>query len=160
MRLHLGVAFCDLVLQAVLVDAEFLAQLWIGSAEDLDGEQGGVDRARAAERHGGDRDTGRHLERGVERIKTVERLIAGAVMIESNHHKTHVVLGARVTVRDIEFDETDTYVIVGSAEANPAEGRISNESPMGRALMGGRVGQHKQINTPGGTINVDIVEIE
>ncbi|MBK6429380.1 MAG: transcription elongation factor GreA [Anaerolineae bacterium] len=94
------------------------------------------------------------------RIKTVERLIAGAVMIESNHHKTHVVLGARVTVRDIEFDETDTYVIVGSAEANPAEGRISNESPMGRALMGGRVGQHKQINTPGGTINVDIVEIE
>ena len=50
--------------------------------------------------------------------------------------------------------------IVGSAEANPAEGRISNESPMGRALMGGRVGQHKQINTPGGTINVDIVEIE
>ena len=87
-------------------------------------------------------------------------LIAGAVMIESNHHKTHVVLGARVTVRDIEFDETDTYVIVGSAEANPAEGRISNESPMGRALMGGRVGQHKQINTPGGTINVDIVEIE
>jgi len=71
--LHLGIAFCDLVLQAVLVGAEFLAQFWIGGAEDLDSEQGGVDRARAAERHGGYRDAGRHLERGVERIKAVER---------------------------------------------------------------------------------------
>jgi transcription elongation factor GreA len=65
-----------------------------------------------------------------------------------------------VTVRDLEFDETETYVIVGSAEANPAEGRISNESPMGRALMGGQVGQRKPINTPGGAITVEIVEIE
>ena len=94
------------------------------------------------------------------RIKTVERLIAGAVVIEDNQHKTHVALGARVTVRDLEFDETETYVIVGSAEANPAEGRISNESPMGRALMGGQVGQRKPINTPGDAITVEIVEIE
>ena len=93
------------------------------------------------------------------RIMTLERLIAGAVLIEDNGHKTHVVLGTRVTVRDVEFGDEETYVIVGSAEANPTDGRISNESPMGRALMNRKVGDQVQVETPSGIFKYQIREI-
>ncbi|QLQ07350.1 MAG: transcription elongation factor GreA [Anaerolineae bacterium] len=93
------------------------------------------------------------------RIKTLEHLIASAVVIQDTEHNTHVALGARVTVRDLDFDEVETYTIVGYAEADPTQGRISNESPMGRALIGCTAGDRVQVNTPSGVLHFEIVEI-
>lgn len=93
------------------------------------------------------------------RIKTLEHLIASAVVIQDNRHNTHVALGSRVTVRDLDFDDVETYAIVGYAEADPTQGRISNESPMGRALIGRTAGDRVQVHTPGGMLHFEIVEI-
>ena len=93
------------------------------------------------------------------RIMTVESMLRNAVLIESNGPSDTVVLGARVTVAEDGFDP-ETYVIVGSAEAAPGEGRISNESPLGKALMGHQVGARVEFRTPGGMVEVEIQSIE
>ncbi len=92
------------------------------------------------------------------RIMTLEALLKNAVLIESNGQKDTVGLGSRVTVVEEGFDP-ETYVIVGSAEANPADGRISNESPLGKALMGHRVGDRVAFKTPGGQVEMEILNI-
>ncbi len=92
------------------------------------------------------------------RIMTLEALLKNAVLIESNGQKDTVGLGSRVTVVEEGFDP-ETYVIVGSAEANPADGRISNESPLGKALMGHRVGDRVAFKTPGGQVEMEILDI-
>jgi len=83
-----------------------------------------------------------------------------AVFIENNGRRDVVDLGARVTVREEEDDAEETYAIVGATEADPLRGRISNESPMGRALLGKRVGDIVEVNTPAGRLKVKIVRIE
>ncbi len=93
------------------------------------------------------------------RIRTIEGLLKSAVMIEPNGNKDEVALGTRVTVVEAGFD-SETYTIVGSAEANPGQGRISNESPLGRALMGHRPGERVTFQTPGGPIEVEILRLE
>lgn len=93
------------------------------------------------------------------RIMTVEALLETAVIIESNGSNDTVGLGARVTVVEDGL-EPESYSIVGSAEANPGDGRISNESPLGRALMGHRVGDRVAFTTPGGNVEVEILHIE
>ncbi len=93
------------------------------------------------------------------RIMTLQTLLKNAVLIESNGQSDVVDLGSRVTVVEEGF-EPETYVIVGSAEANPADGRISNESPLGKALMGHRVGDHVVFTTPGGRVEMEILSIE
>ena len=95
------------------------------------------------------------------RILTLERMIANAVMIDSEHTGKHDVvgLGSRVTVTD-ESGETDVYTIVGSAEASPAQGKISNESPVGRAIMGRRRGDDVEVLTPGGVFKLTVTAIE
>jgi transcription elongation factor GreA len=93
------------------------------------------------------------------RIMTIEALLENAVIIESNGSNDTVSLGSRVTVVEDGF-EPDSYSIVGSAEANPGDGRISNESPLGRALMGHRAGDRVAFNTPGGEVEVEILRIE
>jgi transcription elongation factor GreA len=93
------------------------------------------------------------------RIRTIEGLIKGAVLIESSGPSDTVILGSRVTVAEGGF-EPESYVIVGSAEANPGRGRISNESPLGRALMGHKMGDHVTFSAPAGPIEMEILRIE
>jgi transcription elongation factor GreA len=93
------------------------------------------------------------------RILTLRGMLDNAVIIESNGPSDTVVLGSRVTVVEDGF-EPESYVIVGSAESNPADGRISNESPLGRALMGHRVGARVTFDTPGGPVEVELLRIE
>jgi transcription elongation factor GreA len=81
------------------------------------------------------------------------------VLIETNGASDTVILGCRVTVVEDGFDP-ETYTIVGSAEANPGDGRISNESPLGKALMGHKVGDVVSFEAPGGTVEMKLISIE
>ena len=71
-----------------------------------------------------------------------------------------VQMGSKVVVKDIEFDEEDTFMIVGSTEADPDEGKISNESPLGAALLGQKVGATVDVHAPAGVIKYQIMEIK
>jgi transcription elongation factor GreA len=93
------------------------------------------------------------------RIMTIELMLKNAVIIKTDGTSDRVILGSTVTVAEDGF-EPETYIIVGSAEAAPAEGRISNESPMGKALMGHQMGDQVLFETPGGAVEVEILRIE
>ena len=93
------------------------------------------------------------------RILTLERMLSNVVISEDEGPRETVGLASRVTV--VEGDgPPETYHIVGSAEADPVKGLISNESPLGRALMGRRVGEEAVVNAPDGVLVFKIVEIE
>lgn len=93
------------------------------------------------------------------RIITVEAMVKNAVLIESKGPSDTVVLGSRVTVVEDGF-EPETYTIVGSAEANPADGRISNESPLGKALLGRTPGDKVAFEAPSGLVEMELLRIE
>jgi transcription elongation factor GreA len=93
------------------------------------------------------------------RIMTVDAMLKNAVIIESNGPSDTVILGSQVTVVEEGLDP-ETYTIVGSAEANPGDGRISNESPLGKALMGHKVGEKMAFQTPGGQVVMELLRIE
>ena len=93
------------------------------------------------------------------RIMTVEAMLKNAVLIESNGPSDTVILGSQVTVVEEGFDP-ETYTIVGSAEANPGDGRISNESPLGKALIGRQAGEKIAFETPGGQVEMELLRIE
>ncbi|RLC67867.1 MAG: transcription elongation factor GreA [Chloroflexi bacterium] len=93
------------------------------------------------------------------RIMTLEAMLKNAVFIEENEPTDVVKPGCRVTVVE-EGGEPETFQIVGSAEADPAHGRISNESPLGRALLGHKAGEEVSIQTPGGPSRFQIVHVE
>ena len=93
------------------------------------------------------------------RIMTIEAMLENAVLIESNGPSDTVILGSQVTIVEAGF-EPETYTIVGSAEANPGDGRISNESPMGKALIGHQVSDRVSFDTPGGPVEVEVLQIE
>ena len=90
---------------------------------------------------------------------TLQAMLENAVLIESDRPSDMVVLGSRVTVVEDGW-EPETYTIVGSAEADPGAGRISNESPLGKALMGHQPGDKVAFKTPEGTVEVRILRIE
>jgi len=93
------------------------------------------------------------------RIQALETTLRKATIIEGG--STDVVsLGARITVMERGGDTPETYQIVGSVEADPANGRISNESPIGKALLNHRVGDEVAVSTPGGILHFQIVNIE
>ena len=95
------------------------------------------------------------------RVLELKTKIKSAVIIDVNDSPTDKVgLGSTVTIRDLEFDEEEVYTIVGSAEADPSNGRISNESPMGVALMGQRVSTTVEVKTPGGVRHLELLKIE
>lgn len=98
------------------------------------------------------------------RISTIESMIRNAVIItEDEMNSDTVTLGKTVTFVEIingEEDEEEEYTIVGSAEADPLEGRISNDSPIAKALMGRSLNETVKIQTPGGDMEVRIVKIE
>jgi len=91
------------------------------------------------------------------RIQTLEALIKNATLIDENHSTDFVQIGSTVKVKS--DDGTDSYTIVGSAEANPAQGKISNESPVGRALLGKKKGDKIVVQVPAGDDTYTIVSI-
>jgi transcription elongation factor GreA len=93
------------------------------------------------------------------RIRDIEDSLRRAQIINEDGPSDVVRIGSTVRVSEEGVDEDETYSIVGAAEAKPAEGRISNESPIGRALLGARVGQVVRVETPGGSIAFTIQAI-
>lgn len=95
------------------------------------------------------------------RIQEIRRILNNAVMIDDTEGKSDVVsIGSHVTVVERGYDEAETFRIVGSAEADPSQGLISNESPMGQALLDHQVGDSVSVKTPGGVLSFEIQEIE
>lgn len=93
------------------------------------------------------------------RIQELEILLANARVIEENAKSDVVQVGGRVTIQEGDNDP-ENYIIVGPAEANPREGRISNESPLGRALLDHRAGDKVRVDAPGGSFTVSIIKVE
>lgn len=94
------------------------------------------------------------------RILELEATLRKAVIIQEESATDMVRVGHRVTIREEGTDDDEAYQLVGPTEANPRDGRISNESPIGRALMGRRVGDVVDVQTPGGVIAFEIVRID
>jgi transcription elongation factor GreA len=95
------------------------------------------------------------------RITTLENMIRNAKIIaESEIAGDSVALGRSVTFIELPNGEEETYSIVGSAEADPFEGKISNDSPIAKSLLGKKVGDQVTVQTPGGEMNVRIVSIK
>jgi transcription elongation factor GreA len=92
------------------------------------------------------------------RIADLEAIIADAVDIETDGNNHTVQPGVTVTIAENGYDP-ETYQIVGATEADPAAGRISNESPLGKALMGHAVGEVVKVSSPGGTMTFKILSI-
>lgn len=94
------------------------------------------------------------------RIRELEYLLKNAIIIEESDVTRDIVeVGVRVTIQE-EDSPPETYHLVGAKEADPRNGRISNESPIGRALLGKRVGEVAVAETPGGQIHFKIIKIE
>lgn len=94
------------------------------------------------------------------RIQDLEYKLSNAVIIDQSNGKYGIVdLGVTVTVQEDQYPP-ETYLVVGATEADPRNGRISNESPIGRALMGHKIGDLVQAETPGGKIHLKIINIE
>ena len=95
-----------------------------------------------------------------ERIIKLENILRNAKLIDEDEITTDIVsIGSKVIVSDIEFDEQMEYTIVGSAEADPYRGRISNESPVGSALLGRKSGDIVDVQVPDGIIKYEIMSI-
>lgn len=95
-----------------------------------------------------------------EKISKLEDMLRNAKIIDENEITTDKVsVGSKVKVLDIEYDEETEYTIVGSAEANPYSGRISNESPVGRALLGGKINDVVDVQVPDGIVRFKILDI-
>ncbi len=91
------------------------------------------------------------------RVLTLEQMVKNAVVIDQNGHHETVEIGSHVMIESL--GEQEQYVIVGSAEAAPAEGRISNESPVGKALLGHRAGETVQLSVPAGSVELKILAV-
>jgi len=92
------------------------------------------------------------------RIQTLQALIKNATLIDENHSSDHVQIGSTVTVDGEDGEET--FTIVGSTEARPSNGRISNESPVGRALLGRKKGEKVVVHVPAGDVTYAITNIK
>lgn len=93
------------------------------------------------------------------RILTLDNMIKNAVLIPDDRKPSgKVEVGSEVTIKDAAGKE-HTYTIVGSSEADPSEGKISNESPVGQALLGRKKGQQAKVETPSGSIKYTVVKI-
>ncbi|MBU5308252.1 transcription elongation factor GreA [Clostridioides mangenotii] len=96
-----------------------------------------------------------------ERIVKLENMLRKAVIIdESKIDLSVVTIGSIIKLKDLEYDEEIEYAIVGSAEADPYDGKISNESPVGQALLGRSVGETVDVQVPDGVIKFEILDIK
>lgn len=94
------------------------------------------------------------------RISEISQILSNCTIIESPKKKDRVVLGSRVELREVAASETFSYQLVGSAEADPTHNRISNESPVGQAVMGHKKGDVVRVTTPrGSVIEYEVVSI-
>ena len=94
------------------------------------------------------------------RIQELEFILKNATIIKATNIPHEVVeVGATITIQEEDYPP-ETYLMVGAKEADPRQGKISNESPIGRALMGSRVGDIVVANTPGGSLTFKIINIE
>ena len=95
-----------------------------------------------------------------ERIAKLEYMARNAKVVKEDDLNEDIVnVGSTVVVKDIETGDEDTYDIVGSAEADPLEGKISNESPIGAGLMGKSVGDVAEIEVPQGKVQLEVLKI-
>ncbi len=106
-------------------------------------------------------DAAKDEQRDIEaRIEELEKLLKNVEVVdEDDINLDQINIGCRVKVHDIEFDEEMDFSIVGSTEANSLQGKISNESPVGKALLGKKVGDEVQVETQAGTITYQVLEI-
>ena len=93
------------------------------------------------------------------KILELEESIRNSKIIETSKDSDVISMGSRVTLKDIEFDEVETYMIVGSTESAPEEGKISNESPVGSAILGRSVGEVVDVLVGENVIQYQIMEI-
>ena len=89
-----------------------------------------------------------------------ERLLNARVITKKEISKDSVSIGSRVKLRDVDAKETIEYHIVGSAEANPSENKLSNESPVGKAIIGRKKGETVEVAAPRGTLKFKIMDIQ
>lgn len=96
-----------------------------------------------------------------ERIYSIEQQLKNAKIIEDDRESAGdaVKIGSTVRVFDVEYKEEMTYTIVGTVEANPKKQKISNESPLGKALIGAKVGATVTVETPGGMVEYQVLDL-
>lgn len=107
-------------------------------------------------------DAAKDEQRDVEaRIEELEKILKNAeVVVEDEVDTDKINIGCKVRIKDMEYKEELEYKIVGSTEANSLKGKISNESPVGKALIGAKVGQTVEVETPAGIIKYKVLEIQ
>ena len=95
------------------------------------------------------------------RIAELEEIIKNAVVVTGDTYAAdEVSTGCRFTVEDLEFGDQEEYHFVGSQEANPMEGMISDESPFGKAMLGHKVGETVEVEAPVGTVKYKIIDLK
>ena len=107
-------------------------------------------------------DAAKDEQRDIEaRIDEIEKILKTAeVVVEEEVDLDKISVGCRVKILDMEYDEELDYKIVGSTEANSLKGKISNESPVGKALLGARIGEVVTVETQAGDLNYKVLEIQ
>lgn len=107
-------------------------------------------------------DAAKDEQRDIEaRIEEIEKILKNAeVVVEDEVDADKINVGCTVKVYDEEFEEEMSFMLVGSSEANSLQGKISNESPVGRALIGHSVGDEVQVETQAGSITYKVLEIQ
>ncbi|WP_313132990.1 transcription elongation factor GreA [Anaerocolumna sp.] len=107
-------------------------------------------------------DAAKDEQRDIEaRIEEIERILKNAEVVVEDEVDVDVInIGCKVKILDLEYNEEMEYKIVGSTEANSLKGKISNESPVGQALLGARIGDIVNVETHSGTIQYKILEIQ
>ena len=107
-------------------------------------------------------DAAKDEQRDIEaRIEEIELILKNAeVVVEDEVDLDKISVGCKVRILDIEFDEELEYKIVGSTEANSLKGKISNESPLGRALLGATIGDVVKVEAPVGELSYKVLEIQ
>ena len=105
-------------------------------------------------------DAAKEEQRDIElRIEEIDKILKNAeVVVDDDTDSSIINVGCKVKIRDLEFDEEMEYKIVGSTEANSLQGKISNESPVGRALIGAQKGAVVEVETPAGVIKYEILD--
>ncbi len=93
------------------------------------------------------------------RVQQIESVLRNAIVVDNSGHSDEVRIGSTVVIQEVGEDFDEEYRIVGSAEANPRERKISEKSPIGSALMGKKLGEKVSVATPDGTIKFKIVDI-
>jgi transcription elongation factor GreA len=94
------------------------------------------------------------------RIQELEEILKNYKLIEDNGARDAVRIGSWVTIAELGHDDEERYHLVGAAEADPEEGRISNESPLGKALLGAKKGAKVRVVAPNGVLEFRVVKIE